>query len=51
MILGFFETLEDYANKAGKYIENNFDNPIFWIIIFAILLVIGIIGIQKFWDK
>ena len=51
MILGFFETLEDYANQFGKYVEKNFDNPVFWIVICAIVLVIGIFGIAKFGDK
>ena len=51
MILGFFETLEKYANDFTNFIEDNFDSPIFWIIVFSVLLVVGIYGISKFGDK
>lgn len=51
MILGIMEGLEEFANKVGKFVERNFDQPFFWITIFGVLLLIGLYGISKFAEK
>ena len=51
MILSIMDDLQEVFNKIGKFVERNFDQPFFWLTIFAILLVIGLFGISKFADK
>ena len=40
MILGILETLDDIFTQLEKFIANHADNPILWIMIFAVLLLI-----------
>lgn len=40
MILGIFETLDDLFTQLEKFVANHADNPILWIMILAVLLLI-----------
>ena len=51
LILGFFEALQEIADELGKFVSKNFDNPMFWVVVFVVLLAVGIYGITKFADK
>lgn len=55
MILNIFNDiwnkLTEFSNDFYKFIMTNFDNPFFWIIIFALLLVLSYIAISSFANK
>ena len=51
MILGIMETIEDAFTKLGKFVENNYGNPIFWGILFLVLLGICVYVISELGDK
>ena len=51
MMLKIMDSLKDMAEVVNKFITKNADNYFFWIIVFLILVVIGLIAISKFADK
>lgn len=40
MILGIMDTLDDLFTQLEKFVSNHADNPILWIMILAVLLLI-----------
>lgn len=40
MILGIMEMLDDFFTELEKLVANHADNPILWIMIVAVLLLI-----------
>ena len=51
MFLNILDDLVDLFNKFNDMLEKNNAEPILWIIIFSVLLVIGLYGISKFGNK
>lgn len=51
MVLNLWDTLKNAARDSWNFISNNYENYFFWIIIFAVLLIIGLITISKFANK
>ena len=51
MILSFMDDLKDLFDDIGKFVGKYYDNYFFWIIIFAVILVIGLFTIAKFANK
>ena len=51
MILDIKETINDLNGKFNNFVENQADNPFFWLIVFGLLLAIGIYAISKFANK
>lgn len=55
MSLNIINNILDFFVKCTSdletFMENNFDSPFLWIGLFAILLLVGYIGISCFGDK
>ena len=51
MILTFMDTLREVFDSIGKFVNKYYDNYFFWIIIFALILVVGLLTISKFANK
>ena len=51
MVLSLMDSLKEFFAKIGKFVNNQYDNYFFWIIIFAAILVIGLYTISKFANK
>ena len=51
MVLGIMEAIEDIFNKLGKFVQDNYGNPIFWaLFVMAIVLIAGYV-ISELGDK
>lgn len=51
MIVSIWDSLNEFSNDINKFITERADDPFFWIIIFAVLLIIAITAISKLGDK
>lgn len=51
MILGIWESLNEIASEFEKFVESNHDNYLFWIILFALLLLLAVTFISKMANK
>lgn len=51
MILSFWDSVSKFFNDIWNYINKNYDNYFFWIIIFVIILALGLFTISKFANK
>ena len=55
MVLDIFNDIgngiNDTFNKFGKFVENNFDNPFFWVIMFFIILLTATYVISELGGK
>ena len=51
MVLSIMDSLNKVFKEIGKFIEKYYDNYFFWIIIFAVILAIGLLAINKFANK
>jgi len=45
------DDLKEVFSDIWRFIENHYDNYFFWIIIFALILVLGLFTIAKFANK
>lgn len=43
--------IEHLFKDFGNFVEKNFDNPIFWILLISALLIIGYFAIHALNDK
>ena len=43
--------ITNWINKATQFVEDNYENPWFWLITFLALLALGLLIISKFADK
>ena len=51
MTLDIMESINNFFNGIGKFVEKNFDNPIFWGILFLVILGIAVYVIRELGDK
>ena len=51
MIVSIWESSTELANNFNRFIENNFDNPFLWIVLFIVLLLIAVVTISNLADK
>lgn len=51
MILGITETIEDMFNKLGNFVKDHYDSPIFWGVLFLVILGISVYVISELGDK
>lgn len=51
MILNLWDILTKWTNNAHKFIMKNYEEPLFWIIIFVVLLVIAYRAISALNNK
>lgn len=41
MMLSISSFFEDFMDEANKFIENNYDNPVFWVLLFVGLFMLA----------
>lgn len=51
MILNIWEKLNEFSDKCYNFVMAHYDEPFFWIIIFAVLLIIGYKAITAIANK
>ena len=51
MVLNLWDSIKKVFDDAGKFIEKNYNEPFFWIIIFVVLLVAALYVISELADK
>ena len=51
MILGIMESIEEMFNKLGKFVQDNYGNPIFWAIFVMVIVLIAGYVISELGDK
>lgn len=51
MILGIMEAIESAFNKFGKFVQDNYGNPIFWAILVMVIVLITAYVISELGDK
>lgn len=51
MIVDIMESLNDVAVWLEKFMDKNYDNPFFWLILFLALFIIASIVIGKLANK
>lgn len=51
MVVSIWDTLNDVSHEVEKFIERNYDNYFFWIILFVLLLLVAVMVIHKLGDK
>ena len=51
MILGIMESIENIFNGLGKFVSDNYGNPIFWGVLFLVILGIAVYVISELGDK
>lgn len=50
-IIDLWNKIVAFVQNFPEFVEKNYSNPIFWIGIFLVLLIIGRITINAFSDK
>lgn len=40
-MLSISSFFEDFMDEANKFIENNYDNPVFWVLLFVGLFMLA----------
>lgn len=45
------DKVKEFGNQVFDYVMANFDSPMFWIIIFVIMLIIMFTAIKDFGNK
>lgn len=51
MIISIMDNLKQFVDNVNQYIGDHADEPFFWLILFAILLVIALLAISKLSNK
>ena len=51
MVLDLWDQIKDFFNSIGDFVNKNYDNPFFWIVIFLVLLFLAIFTIKQLNDK
>ena len=51
MIMDIMDTLNEVGSWLEKFMDNNYDNPFFWLFLFLALFIIACIVIGKLADK
>lgn len=51
MILGIMKPIEKAFNAFGKFVSDNFDNPIFWAVLFLVMVCIAAYVIREIANK
>lgn len=51
MILNIGDYFNRVIKEVNKFIDKNYNEPFFWIIIFLVLFIISMYAINKFTEK
>lgn len=51
MILSIWDKVKGVSDDFYDFVMSHYDEPLFWIIIFGVLLLIAYFAISKFADK
>ena len=51
LVMGIFDEIKKVFNDIGKFVEKNYSEPFFWIILFVVLLAVSLYVISELADK
>ena len=51
MTLDIMKSIENFFDAIGKFVKDNYNNPVFWGVLFLVILGIAVYVIKELADK